>query len=84
MSLEDNSLLRDRYRILNKINQSGMGILYLAHDEALNVDVAVKENQYTTALHSQQFHQEATQLASLRHPNLPCVVDHLVIKAQGE
>ena len=84
MRLDVNSLLRDRYRILKKLIESGMGILYLAHDEALNVDVAVKENQYTTAGHSQQFHQEATILARLRHPNLPRVIDHFVIDGQGE
>jgi len=69
---------------LQELVQSGMGVLYLAHDEALNVDVAVKENRYTTAIHSQQFHQEATLLASLRHPNLPRVIDHFVIEGQGE
>ena len=84
MRLDVNSLLRDRYRILKKLIESGMGILYLAHDEALNVAVAVKENQYTTAGHSQQFHQEATILARLRHPNLPRVIDHFVIDGQGE
>jgi len=84
LGLDANSLLRARYMIQQKINQSGMGILYLAHDEALNVDVAVKENQYSTALHSKQFHQEATLLASLRHPNLPRVIDHFVIEGQGE
>ncbi|MEA3325982.1 MAG: protein kinase [Chloroflexota bacterium] len=84
MRLDVDSLLRDRYRIIKKLIQSGMGILYLAHDEALNVDVAVKENQYTTAGHSHQFHQEATILARLRHSNLPRVIDHFVIEGQGE
>ena len=84
MGLDVNSLLRERYRILQELVQSGMGVLYLAHDEALNVNVAVKENRYTTAIHSQQFHQEATLLASLRHPNLPRVIDHFVIEGKGE
>jgi len=84
LGLDVNSLLRERYRILQELVQSGMGVLYLAHDEALNLNVAVKENRYTTAIHSQQFHQEATLLASLRHPNLPRVIDHFVNEGIGE
>jgi serine/threonine protein kinase len=84
MSLEIDSLLQDRYRIIQEIAQSGMGTIYLARDEVLNVDVAVKENLYTTAAHSTQFHQEATILAGLRHPSLPRVIDHFVIEGVGE
>ncbi len=84
MSLEIDSLLQDRYRIIKELAQSGMGTIYLARDEVLNVDVAVKENLYTTAAHSTQFHQEATILAGLRHPSLPRVIDHFVIENVGE
>ncbi len=84
MTLETGSLLRDRYRIIEPLAQSGMGTVYKAHDEVLNVDVALKENQYTTEGHSRQFRQEATILAKLRHPNLPRVIDHFVIEGQGE
>lgn len=84
MSLEDNILLRDRYRIKAKLAQSGMGAVYLAHDEILNVDIAIKENLYTTVEHSQQFRQEATILAKLRHPNLPRVIDHFILADKGE
>jgi len=84
VSLEIHSLLRDRYRIKEKLAQSGMGTIYLAHDEVLNVDIAIKENLYTTEGHSRQFRQEATILAKLRHPNLPRVIDHFVIEDAGE
>jgi len=82
--LEIQSLLRDRYRITRILAQSGMGVVYLAHDEVLNVDLAIKENLYTTEVHSRQFRQEATILAKLRHPNLPRVIDHFVIENVGE
>ncbi len=84
MSLEINSLLRDRYRIIKEIARSGMGAVYLAHDEVLNVDIAIKENLYTTEEHSRQFRQEATILAKLRHPNLPRVIDHFIVQDIGE
>lgn len=84
MSLKNGSRLRDRYRIIERLAQSGMGTVYKAHDEVLNVDVALKENHYTTEGHSRQFRQEATILARLRHPNLPRVIDHFVVEGQGE
>lgn len=84
MSLAIDSLLRDRYRIKALLAKSGMGTIYLAHDEVLNVDIAIKENLYTTETHSRQFRQEATILAKLRHPNLPRVIDHFVIEGMGE
>jgi serine/threonine protein kinase len=84
MGLEINSLLNERYRKKRQLVQSGMGTLFLAHDEILNVDVAIKVNKYASTDHSIQFRQEAMILARLRHPNLPRVIDHFVIKDQGE
>ena len=84
MSLVIHSLLKDRYKIIAVLAQSGMGTIYEAFDETLNIRVAVKENLYTTAVHSRQFRQEATLLAGLRHPNLPRVIDHFVLADQGE
>ena len=84
MSLVINSLLKDRYRITAVLAQSGMGTVYQAYDETLNIQVAVKENRYTTEIHSRQFRNEATLLAGLRHPNLPRVIDHFVLPSQGE
>jgi len=84
MSLTIDSVLQNRYRIVKQLAQSGMGTIYLAHDEVLNVDVAVKENLYTSAAHSEQFKEEATILAGLRHPSLPRVIDHFVVEGVGE
>ena len=84
MSLAIHFLLKDRYRIDAILAESGMGTVYQAQDEILNTQVAVKENRYTTEVHSRQFRQEATLLAGLRHPNLPRVIDHFVLPDQGE
>jgi serine/threonine protein kinase/Tol biopolymer transport system component len=61
-----------------------MGAVYKAKDANLNVEVAVKENLFTTEEYARQFYKEATILASLRHPNLPRVTDHFVITGQGQ
>ena len=61
-----------------------MGSIYLAADQSLNVQVAVKENKFSTDDHTRQFHREATILAGLRHQNLPRVTDHFVIPGQGQ
>lgn len=61
-----------------------MGSVYRAVDENLGVDVAVKENLFTTEEYARQFRFEAVILASLRHPNLPRVTDHFVIPDQGQ
>jgi serine/threonine protein kinase len=61
-----------------------MGSVYRAVDENLGVDVAVKENLFTTDEYARQFRLEAVILANLRHPNLPRVSDHFVVGDQGQ
>lgn len=84
MSLLIDSILKERYRIKKLLGQSGMGTIYLAEDEVLKVQVAVKENLYTTEGHLRQFRREATILARLRYPNLPRVIDHFSLEESGE
>jgi len=84
MTLELRSLLHNRYRIEQIIAQGGMGAIYRAMDESLGVEVAVKENLFTTEDSTRQFRREATILAGLRHSNLPRVTDHFVIPGQGQ
>lgn len=84
MPLEQGNLLNGRYRIIEVLGHGGMGSVYRAHDESLSVDVAVKENLFTTEDYARQFRLEAVILASLRHPNLPRVFDHFVLPNQGQ
>jgi serine/threonine protein kinase len=84
MTLEFGTLLNNRYRIVGILGQGGMGSVYRAHDENLGVDVAVKENLFLSDEYAKQFRIEAKILASLRHPNLPRVGDHFVIRGQGQ
>ncbi len=84
MPLKPGTKLKQRYRIEGVLGQGGMGAVYRAFDINLGVDVAVKENLFTTAEYARQFELEAKILASLRHPNLPRVTDHFVIEGEGQ
>jgi len=84
MTLERGTLLHKRYRIVEILGQGGMGSVYRAVDENLGVDVAVKENLFTSDEYSRQFRLEAVILAGMRHPNLPRVSDHFAVGDQGQ
>ena len=79
MDLTEGTLLHERYRIIGKLGQGGMGAVYEALDTSLDTRVAVKTNFSTTQNSINQFLKEAKLLAALRHPNLPRVTDYFVI-----
>ncbi len=84
MSLSTNNLLKGRYRIESVLGQGGMGAVYQATDELLAIPVAVKENLFLSEEYTEQFKQETRILASLRHVNLPRVLDFCSIEGQGQ
>jgi hypothetical protein len=80
--LTTGTILQDRYRIVSRLGQGGMGAVYRAWDMRLNVAVALKEmtpqpglDPQTLAQLRQQFQQEAMVLARLNHPHLVRVTD---------
>ncbi len=76
--LEENTLLKDRYRIRHQIGKGGMGTVYIAKDENLGTTVAVKQNFYEEPRLIEAFKREARLLASLRHSALPQVKDYFI------
>lgn len=84
MTLQQGTIIKERYEIESIIAQGGMGAIYKAKDTALNVTVALKENLFSEDVAIRQFKAEARILANLRHPNLPRVTDHFEIEGQGQ
>ncbi|MBZ5724196.1 MAG: serine/threonine protein kinase [Acidobacteriia bacterium] len=71
------------YRIVAKLGQGGMGVVYRARDEVLQRDVALKFVGETLAREARQFLlREARAASALSHPNI-CTV-HEVSEAGGE
>ena len=70
--------LNDRYEILEKIGTGGMALVYKAHDNVLDRDVAIKalrENFDHESAVVSNFIKEARSSASLVHPNVVSVYD---------
>ena len=74
--LTPNTILQNRYLIVRAIGQGGMGAVYLAKDQRLGSDVALKEAFFKDERLRKAFEREARLLASLRHHVLPKVIDH--------
>jgi eukaryotic-like serine/threonine-protein kinase len=74
--LEANTLLQGRYQIVRQIGKGGMGAVYLAKDERLGSDVALKETFFDDEMMRKAFEREARLLARMHHPVLPRVSDH--------
>ena len=72
-----------RYRVISKLGEGGMGIVYRAHDTVLQRDVALKYIGANLAHDAEQFLlREARAASALNHPNV-CTV-HEVGECEGE
>ncbi len=66
------------YRIVEKIGEGGMGVVYRAHDERLDRDVAIKVLPEAVAGDRDRlsrFEREARAVAQLDHPNILAIHD---------
>lgn len=77
--LEIGSLVDGKYKILNKVGQGGMSVVYLAMNEKANKQWAVKEVRKDGVLDFESVKQglvaETDILKKLSHPNLPSIID---------
>ena len=84
MPLTQGQMLQTRYRVTALLAQGGFGAVYRAWVTNLNQPVAIKENLDTSPEAQRQFAHEAQMLSSLRHPNLPSVIDYFVVPGVGQ
>lgn len=77
--LQIGSVVDGKYKILNKVGQGGMSVVYLAMNEKANKQWAVKEVRKDGVLNFDAVKQglvaETEILKKLSHPNLPSIVD---------
>lgn len=77
--LEIGSVLDGKYKILNKIGQGGMSVVYLAMNEKANKQWAIKEvrkdGKQDIEVVKQNLIAETDILKKLSHPNLPSIID---------
>lgn len=77
--LEIGSLVDGKYKILSKVGQGGMSVVYMAINEKANKTWAVKEVRKDGVIDYEAVKQglvaETNILKKLNHPNLPSIVD---------
>lgn len=66
------------YRLVEKIGEGGMGVVYRARDEHLDREVAIKilnPGTLSDEVSRKCFHKEAIALSKLNHPNIATIHD---------
>ncbi len=79
MKVSEGAVLGGRYRLTSQIAVGGMGEVWVAHDTALNRDIAVKvlkEEFAGDAGFLDRFRTEARNAGSLSHPNIAQLYDY--------
>jgi serine/threonine-protein kinase len=73
------AVFADRYRVVRRLGAGGSGAVFLAHDEVLSRDVALKRlhGAEVTTETGKRLEREARIMAGLRHPGLVTVYDML-------
>jgi serine/threonine protein kinase/Tfp pilus assembly protein PilF len=64
------------YRIIEKLGEGGMGVVYVAEDKHLARKVAIKFLSSTDHHYRARFIREARAVSALNHPNIAAVYDY--------
>lgn len=73
----ENNLLADKYELISRIGEGGVGIVYQAWDRHLECAVAIKEEKLPQEdSNISLLKKEKEFLSSLKHPMLPTVLDY--------
>ncbi len=72
--MESGRLLKQRYRVVQRLGEGGNSTVYLCSDE--NVTGQQRAVKHLRQAKSQEFLREASLLAGLRHSNLPLIIDY--------
>ncbi len=73
--LEIGSVIDGKYKILNVIGKGGMSTVYLAMNERVNKQWAVKEIHKNNYQNFEMDKKEIELMKKLKHPHLPSIVD---------
>jgi serine/threonine-protein kinase len=76
--IEPETIIDGRYRVVSRLGSGGMADVYLAQDQLLGRDVAVKVLHHHFAEDQEfveRFRREASSAAALSHPNIVAIFD---------
>ena len=77
-SIDRDTIIDDRYRVLRRLGSGGMADVYCAEDQQLGRRVALKLLYLRLAEDAQfveRFRREASSAAGLQHPNIVSIFD---------
>lgn len=80
--MENRPILKERYRLEQKLGKGAMGEVYLATDLQDNEPVAIKtisKELYDVDIVQKRFAREAAALRKLNHPNIISYIDAFVV-----
>ncbi len=65
-----------KYRVIRQLGEGGMGAVYLAHDDGIDRDVAIKLLRANDERQRRRFQTEAQSAGRLKHPNVVTVYEY--------